>query len=208
LNEEEVKGAYKLQANHFETSYIENIGNGKFKLKALPQIVQVSPVNGMITDDVNADGNLDVIMVGNDFGNEVFFGRYDAFTGLILLGDGKGSFEVMPSAKSGFIVNGDAKGLSKLSRANSDLFIATQNRDSLKVFTKMIDDKNTTEFQPKAFDTSMELAYGDGKKQRIEFYYGNGFLSQSTRKYRIRKGVKEVTVSDSKGQVRKISPAI
>jgi len=207
LTPEEMKGAYMRQANHFETSYIENLGNGKFKLTALPTLVQVSPVNGMITNDVNEDGNLDVILVGNDFGNEVFFGRYDAFTGLILLGNGKGSFEVIPSAKSGFLVNGDAKSLARLSSVKGDVFIATQNRDSLKVFTKTIE-KNTSEFQPKSLDTWAELIYDDGKKQRLEFYYGSGYLSQSTRKLRVPKGVKEISVHDTKGQSRKIGSGI
>jgi len=208
LTQQEVKSAYKLEANHFETSYIENLGNGKFKLKSLPTLVQVSPVNGMVVDDINDDGNLDVIMVGNDYGNEVFFGRYDAFTGLILLADGKGSFEVMPSAKTGFYVNGDAKGLARLSGVQRDLYIATQNRDSLKVFAKTTANKRNSEFQPGAFDTWAELVFGNGKKQRSEFYYGSGFLSQSTRKLIIPKDVKEISVHDSKGQSRKIGPGI
>ena len=31
-------------------------------------------------------------MIGNDYGNEVFSGRYDAGTGIVLLGDGSGEF--------------------------------------------------------------------------------------------------------------------
>jgi hypothetical protein len=206
LTPDEVKDAYKLQANHFESSYIENLGGGKFKLTALPQLVQVSPVNGMITDDINADGNLDVIMVGNDFGNEVFFGRYDAFTGLVLLGNGKGSFTVMPSSRSGFLVTGDAKSLARLSSVKGDVYIATQNRDSLKVFTKTIEDNKASEFQPAAFDTWAELIYQDGKKHRQEFYYGSGYLSQSTRRLRVSKDVKEISVQNAHGESRKISP--
>ncbi|HEV8513727.1 MAG TPA: VCBS repeat-containing protein, partial [Cyclobacteriaceae bacterium] len=208
LTPEEVKGAYTLQANHFETSYIENLGNGKFKLTALPQLVQVSPVNGMITDDVNGDGNLDVIMVGNDFGNEVFFGRYDAFTGLVLLGNCKGSFEIVPSAKSGFLVNGDAKGFARLSGVKGDVYIATQNRDSVKVFEKTIENNKATEFQPAPLDTWAELTYKDGKKSRVEFYYGAGYLSQSTRRFRVPKDAKDISVHNAHGESRKISPGI
>ena len=39
----------------------------------------MSPVNGIITADLNSDGNLDVVVTGNDYGNEVFSGRYDAY---------------------------------------------------------------------------------------------------------------------------------
>ena len=36
LSQEDLKDALILQANHFESSYIENLGNGTFKLSALP----------------------------------------------------------------------------------------------------------------------------------------------------------------------------
>ncbi len=132
-------------------------------------------------------------------------GRYDAFTGLVLAGDGKGSFKVIPSAHSGFYVGGDAKGLSRLSGAKGDLFIATQNRDSIKVFSKAKQD-NRLEIRPGPLEYKADLLYNDGRKERIEFYYGSGYLSQSTRRVRIPKGVKEIILSDYKGRTRKITP--
>jgi len=204
---EEREGALILEANTMTSGYVENLGNGKFAMKALPTLVQVAPVNGMVTDDFNEDGNMDVLMVGNDYGNEVFAGRYDAFTGLVLAGDGKGSFNVIPSAFSGFYVGGDAKGLSRLSGAKGDLFIATQNRDSIKVFSKAKQD-NRLEIKPGPLEYRGDLLYGDGRKERIEFYYGSGYLSQSTRRVRIPKGVKEIMLYDYKGRTRKISPAL
>ena len=32
-------------------------------------------------------------LVGNDFGNEIISGRYDALNGVVLLGDGNGEFQ-------------------------------------------------------------------------------------------------------------------
>ena len=206
LTQEELKGALIMEANNMTSSYVENLGNGKFALRSLPMLVQIAPVNGMITDDFNDDGNLDVLMVGNDYGNEVFAGRYDAFTGLVLAGNGKGSFEVISSAQSGFYVGGDAKGLSRLSGANGDLYIATQNRDSVKVFSKSSQD-NRLEITPEPMEFRADLIFANGRKQQIEFYYGSGYLSQSTRKVRIPKGVKEIILYDYKGQTRKIIPA-
>ena len=74
-------GMLVLKANYSQTSYAENEGNGKFSLKPLPKLVQRSPVNGIVVGDVNFDGNLDALMIGNDYGNEVFSGKYDAGTG-------------------------------------------------------------------------------------------------------------------------------
>ena len=36
--------------------------------------------------DFDGDGNLDVLMNGNDFGTDVTVGRYDALNGLLLKG--------------------------------------------------------------------------------------------------------------------------
>ncbi|WP_333820352.1 VCBS repeat-containing protein [Ohtaekwangia sp.] len=203
LTPEDMKDALVLEANDMHSAYFENKGQGKFETKALPLQVQVAPVNGMIACDINEDGNLDVLMVGNDYGNEVFAGRYDAFTGLVLLGDGKGNFAVRPSAESGFYVPGDAKALVRLAGAKGDVILATQNRDSLKVFTY-----NRKEafpiFTPEPLDTRVEFIHVNGAKQSAELYYGAGFLSQSTRKVRIPASVKEIIVYDSQGKTRKI----
>jgi hypothetical protein len=191
-----------LEANQMASSFIENLGGNSFKLTPLPTLAQVAPVNGLVTEDVNEDGNPDVITVGNDYGNEVFAGRYDAFTGLILLGDGKGNFTPKTSAETGFYVPGDAKSLVKLRGVGEDLFIASQNKDSLRIFFKTEISK-FTKFVPEALDVKAEFIFEDGKKQVVEFYYGSGYLSQSTRVVLVPSGVKEIIVYNAKGQSRK-----
>ena len=205
LTADDLKEAMILDANDMATSYIENKGNGTFAVRALPTLVQVAPVNGLVADDVNGDGNTDVVMVGNDYGNEVFIGRYDAFTGLVLLGDGKGGFHTLPSAASGFYTRGDAKALVKLYGAkDTEIFLASQNRDSLAVFTR----KPTVPMHVVAVEPSerwAELTLADGRKQRVEFYYGAGYLSQSSRKLSVSSKVKEVVIYDASGKSRKVS---
>ncbi|HEY3405290.1 MAG TPA: hypothetical protein VGK59_18020, partial [Ohtaekwangia sp.] len=144
-------------------------------------------------------------MVGNDFGNEVFAGRQDAHTGIILLGDGKNNFSVSNAAQSNFYVPGDAKSLVRLSGSKRDLFIASRNQETLRVFSRVSAD-NRDSFIPLPFDTYAELQFSDGKKQKIEFYYGSGYLSQSSRIIRIPMGVKEMVIFNSKGESRKFSP--
>jgi hypothetical protein len=107
------EGAIMLQANDMHTSYIENEGNGHFTLKVLPLEAQASSVFGMMTEDIDGDGNLDLLMVGNDYGMDPYTGRMDAFNGLYLKGDGKGNFKPLTLAQSGFYVPGDAKALAK-----------------------------------------------------------------------------------------------
>lgn len=204
LSKKDLEGGLLLEANYSSTSYIENLGAGKFKISALPVSAQVATVNGITPIDVNEDGNMDIMMIGNNFGNEVFAGRYDAFTGLVLLGDGKGKFTPIPSAKSGFYVPNDAKSLVKIFVNDQELVLASQNRDSLKVFANR---NNQAEkiFTPETYDVSALLHYANGKKQKIEFYYGSGYLSQSTRKVFIPKGVEAIEIFNSKGESRKQS---
>ncbi len=64
----------------------------QFTIKPLPLEAQVAPVYGMISEDVDGDGNLDLLMVGNDYGMDPYSGRHDAFMGLYMKGDGKGNF--------------------------------------------------------------------------------------------------------------------
>jgi hypothetical protein len=61
-------------------------------------------------------------------------------------------------------------------------------------------------FVPEPLDTRGEFIYADGKKQTIEFNYGSGYLSQSSRSIVIPDGVREVIIYNSRGESRKVSP--
>jgi hypothetical protein len=202
FTEEEKKDAVILTGNYDRSAYVENLGNGQFKISELPRIAQIGPFNGMVTDDVNGDGILDVVLVGNDYGNEVFVGRYDAHIGLVLLGDGKGGFVPMSAFKSGFSVTGDAKALVKLSGMDGNfVFIASQNQGSLKAFGKSSPSKHQT-ITPGQEVMAVMLELENGKKQRIETSFGSGFLSLSSRKIILPKGVKRIQLIDYKGQAK------
>ena len=181
--------------------YIENLGSGKFKITPLPIEAQFAPVFGMVTGDFNADGNLDVILNGNDYGVEVSQGRMDALNGLLLLGDGKGNFKAQTIAESGIYIPGDGKALVSLTNAKGlNLILASQNRGALKCF------KNETPFKTVKLlpmDAYAIIIDMNGKKRKEEFYYGTSFLSQSERSLNINeKIIKSVEIVDSKGNRR------
>ena len=104
--EDEMQGALILRANNFKSCYLKNNGDGKFELQPLPDLAQWAPLNGMVVDDFNGDGNPDVAMSGNDYGNEVFNGRYDAMNGLVLLGMVTGILKNSRYCKPGFLFPG------------------------------------------------------------------------------------------------------
>jgi len=168
-----------LSATNLKSSYLENLGNGQFKLHDLPIEAQFAPVMGTTIKDVDLDGNLDVLIVGNFYHAEVGYGQYDAFLGLYLKGNGNGSFKSENFKQSGFLVNGDARALVQLSTAKGDLIVATQNKDSLKIFksTKVIGKNIRLNNKTR----HAIITYKSGKKQKIEVYNGEGYLSQSSK---------------------------
>ncbi|QHT68359.1 VCBS repeat-containing protein [Rhodocytophaga rosea] len=201
--EKDRKDALILKANYMQSAYIENVGNGKFNIKSLPVQAQFAPLFGMISQDVDGDGNIDLMAVGNDFSNEVSTGRYDALNGLWLKGNGKGEFAAQSLAASGFFVPGNAKGLLQFTDAKGNqLIAASQNRGRLCIFKNQ---KGAMQHVPlNAEDAYALLTYQDGQVQKEELYYGSSFLSQSPRELLIPKNIKDVELIDFKGNKRKV----
>ena len=107
--------------------------------------------------------------------------------------------------KSGFKVDGDAKALGKLKNAvGEEFFIATQNLDSIRVFKFKETLKSNRSFQPLAMDSYAELHHQDGKKEKVEFYYGSGYLSQSTRSIVVPATVTAIKIYDYSGNQRNL----
>lgn len=200
-------GALILQATEMRTSYIENKGKGKFEMIPLPLAAQEAPIYGMKTSDIDGDGNLDVLLVGNDYGMDPYSGRHDAFSGLGLKGDGQGHFSTMALTKTGFFVNGDAKGLATLHTAKKeDILIATQNQDDVLVFSKNeVHAPNVSKWiDLEVDDFSVDVLYEDGSKKHLEVYYGSTYLSQSSRKLPIARDVRQITITKYNGTKRAI----
>ena len=153
--------------------YFENKGTGKFAGKLLPDMAQVSAIHGMQCIDINQDGNLDILFVGNNYANEVSMGRYDASNGGVLLGNGKGNFTYIP--RSGLLVPQDAKSLVSIQIGKEQLaYVALQNRGPMHVFVP------TKPFSKANVPAGKDFSYTfKGQKQKIAWTYGASYLSQS-----------------------------
>jgi len=201
LTPEQREGALRLKANTLQSCYLRNEGGGKFTLIPLPAMAQVSMLNGMVVDDFDGDGNLDVLISGNDYGTEVGVGRYDALNGLLLKGDGAGGFTPLSILQSGVYIPGDGKALVKLRAAGGRYLVAgSQYRDALKLLAL----KKTVRTIPVApDDRSALIRFKDGRVQKEEFYFGSSFLSQSARFIPVDSAFAEVTITDRTGRTRK-----
>jgi len=129
------EGLLHLSCDETRSCWFENLGNGKFKRHALPAEAQFAPINSIICNDIDGDGYPDLIIAGNEYQEEVMTGRYDASYGLFLKGDESKTFQFVPPAKSGFIVDGDVKDMALIPLKNKEkLLLVAVNNDSLRVF--------------------------------------------------------------------------
>lgn len=202
FTKEQLKDAIILKATNLQSGYFRNDGNGKFTLSPLPSLAQISVLNGIAVDDFDADGNLDVIINGNDYGTDVSVGRYDALNGLMLKGDGKGNFIPLSILQSGIYIPGNGKALVKLrGKDGKYLLAAGQNRGPLKIFELK---KSIQSIPILPNEQTAEIKFKNNKTQRQEFYYGFSFLSQSARFLSINDNVKSIIITDSRNKTRKI----
>ena len=198
----ELEGAYVTCSERFETSYLENIGNGNFNIKALPTEIQFAPVYGVVSSDFNQDGFLDVLAVGNSYSTEVSNGFCDASVGLYLQGDGQGNFKPLTPEASGFYADGDAKGMAMLMDKNGhNLLLIGNNSGKMEAYATT---KTQKFISVKKTDAYAMIKKGNGTIYKQEFSYGSTYLSQSSRQLSIPKDAVLIEIFDAKGNARNV----
>jgi len=203
ITPEQRQGATILEANNFNSCLFRNEGNGRFVMEPLPAQAQLSVLNGMVAVDADMDGNLDLVINGNDYGTEVSTGRYDALNGLFLRGDGKGHFAPATILQSGIYIPGNGRSLVKLRSAGGGCLLAAgQNRGPLKLFACR-SPLSGIRLQPS--DVSAVIHDKNGGSRKVEFYYGESFLSQSARFIEKSGQVRSIEITDGHGTRRAIN---
>ena len=137
---EDVYGALRLEramvldATNFASSYLENLGNGKFKLSPLPIQAQFSSINDILVRDFDDDGFLDAIVVGNLHASEVETTRNDAGIGTFLKGNGTGNLKAVSYEETGLLLRNDVKQLKILEGKNGKIILAANNNGMLESY--------------------------------------------------------------------------
>jgi len=127
--------ALHYQADTFASLYLQNNGDGTFTSAPLPQLAQISPIRGIVIHDVDADGNLDLIVAGNLYQTEPNTPPADAGNGLWLKGDGHGHFTPVPPRESGFLAPRNVAGLALMKTPAGSAVLVANTGDSLQAFT-------------------------------------------------------------------------
>jgi len=135
FSEEKLNKIREKQVNTSETVIAINNGNGDFEIMSLPPRTQLSCVCGITCADVNNDGNLDIIMGGNNFEFRPQYSRLDANYGNVLLNDGSLNFEWKDYEQSGFFIREEIKHISKFNDKDGNTFVVVAiNDEKPKVF--------------------------------------------------------------------------
>ena len=130
----ELADAIFKSAETFATTLVRNDGGGKFTLIPLPREAQLAPVYGILPHNVDGDGVTDLVLGGNLNEVRIDIGAMHASYGLVLKGDGRGTFKPIPAAKSGFFVPGQTRDIQRVRTRNGALYIVARNNDRPLVF--------------------------------------------------------------------------
>ncbi|MBL7963057.1 MAG: VCBS repeat-containing protein [Flavobacteriales bacterium] len=133
---EKLGNALHLEVRNMMSCVLLNQGNGRYVRRDLPMLAQAAPIMGIAVHDVTGDGKPDLVVAGNHWGAEVETIRYDAGTGLVLEGDGRGNFTPWSIARSGFFAWDDVRDVRLVQRSgHSPVFFVASNNAPLSVFT-------------------------------------------------------------------------
>lgn len=203
LSDSLVATADIYEANYVYTCVLRNDGSGGFSIEELPTAAQLAPVYGIQIHDLNEDGLQDIILAGNEFGNEIFFGRQDALNGVCLIANSDGSYHPLLAGESGYRASGNAKSLVTFYSGKQLHFVTGQNRDPI-LRHRLVSNQNYIIWTPEQDDHMISYTSGD-KSYVKELYYGSGFLSQSTRKIAVPENVEQLNVQKYNGNKRTIT---
>jgi hypothetical protein len=120
------------EINYDSSVVLQNQGNASVAAQDLPFEAQWAPVYGF--EKVGGEDKIAILIVGNDYGNEPFFGALDALNGLQIdwVND-----QWSVNRQSNFHVTGNARDLIRIKKVNSEYrYITSQNNDKLVIYDK------------------------------------------------------------------------
>ena len=125
----------KLDAYELRSSVLMNNRNGTFTMKPLPVEAQFSTVFGLVVKDYDGDGKADILLGGNFYQSKPEAGIYDASYGLLLKGDGKGSFTAIKPQTSGIVIKGAVRDMKEIKAGKNKLLIVAKNNDKTEILS-------------------------------------------------------------------------
>ena len=122
-----------LEINELRSLYIENLDDGKFNLKPLPGMSQISMINAFAFDDFTGNGSKDIVAVGNFFPYRVNFGKSDASMGVLL--DVTDNEVTIDNEFSNLWLSGDIRDMNLMQFSNGERrLVVARNNDKASIY--------------------------------------------------------------------------
>lgn len=186
-----------MKATEFNSLLLRN-NSGVFSIENLPRLAQSGPIYGMTAADIDENGFMDVMGIGNSFSPRIQYGRDDALDGFILMNNGK-TLNFSNGIENGFYVPGDAKSLVWIDFNGKSLcLVANRNNERSKIFNlknKKLSFKPAPALASKAI---IELKNGSSRIENLS--PGSGYLSASRPGVWVNNQVKSVQFFDVNGK--------
>lgn len=205
FNARQLNEADSYSIDTFQTSLIVNNSGHGFDVAPLPAAAQFAPVYGSVTADFDGSGFTDLLLIGNSFSTDVFIGHYNAFSGLLLKNDGKGNFEALDYGSSGFFLDQDGKSLAVIGGADGNQRVIAARNDGQAELFENSSSVDVLQLRAEEQETSAIITFTDGRQEKLEFYRGSGYLSQSVRSVFLNRNMQKIEFYDSEGINRTVN---
>ena len=136
IDRESIKSGLKSMVNNLSSAVVWNRGNLRFDLSALPSQAQYAPVFALESEDIDQDGDIDIILGGNLYGLKPEIGRMDSSHGLVLQNEGNEIFNPLGKRESGLFIKGEIRSIKSIEIVNSQTsFIFGINNSDYRLFS-------------------------------------------------------------------------
>jgi hypothetical protein len=115
--------------NYASSCVAINEGDGKFNIKKLPMMTQLSCINVIHPLDVNGDNHIDLVLGGNQFGFLPQFEKLDGCFGDVLINNGKGEFIWQDAKRTGLNLRGELRDIAEIKNSYGTQVLFLQNNE-------------------------------------------------------------------------------
>ncbi|MEL7005658.1 MAG: hypothetical protein AAFN93_23450, partial [Bacteroidota bacterium] len=134
FTQEELSRALTLEVKTLESVVFYNQKGNRFSQGELPKEAQFTKVYSVLTNDFDGDGNLDVVMGGNQARSKPEMGIYNATYGLLFENSGDQSMNYVKPSKSGIFVRGEVRDIFNITVGDTSHLVFLRNSDKVKSF--------------------------------------------------------------------------
>lgn len=132
---DKLENSKSISCNEFSSIVLIQNQDGTFKTNFLPVEAQLRPMLDAVTTDLNNDGFMDIVAVGNIYNTEPETPRLDFHNATVLISNKNDNFYFDHELSTQLEINGNSKSIEILKRKNlSDLLVISINDGNLKVF--------------------------------------------------------------------------